>query len=85
LSAVTGNQPNRTPKMSWAKLPITKTGIEMTSSVLTVTRLSANFPRLIPASIPAEIPITISTMIAITASLIVVGKRIASSWATEFP
>ena len=69
MGAVTGNQPSRTPKMSWAKLPITKTGIEMTSSVLTVTRLSANFPRRIPASIPAEMPITISMMIAITAEL----------------
>ncbi len=53
--------------------------------MLTVTRLSANFPRRIPARIPAEIPITISMMIAITASLIVVGNRMASSWATEFP
>ena len=44
--------------------------------MLTVTRLSANFPRRIPARIPAEIPITISMMIAMTASLIVVGKRI---------
>ncbi len=71
--------------MSWARLPMTKTGMEITSSVLTVTRLSANFPRRMPASIPAEMPMTISMMIAIRASLIVVGQRMASSWATLLP
>ena len=77
--AVTGNQPSFTPKMSWARLPITNIGMEITIRVLTVTRLSTNFPRRIPARIPAEIPITISMMIAIKASLIVVGNRMASS------
>ena len=56
--AVTGNQPSRTPKISWAKLPITKMGIEIRNSVLTVTRLSMNFPRRMPASTPAVMPIT---------------------------
>ena len=42
--AVTGNQPSRTPKISWATLPMTKIGMEIRNSVLTVTRLSMNLP-----------------------------------------
>ena len=84
-STVTGNQPSFTPKISWARLPITKIGMEIRTSVLTVTRLSTNLPRRMPASTPAEMPITISMMIAIRASLIVVGQRMASSSATSLP
>ena len=29
--AVTGNQPSRTPKISWAKLPMTKIGMEISN------------------------------------------------------
>ena len=47
--AVTGNQPRRTPKISWAKLPITKMGMEISTKVLTVTNdvdeLSSPDPR----------------------------------------
>ena len=43
-----------TPKMSWPNCR-NEDVMEMTRSVLTVIRLSANFPRRIPASIPAEI------------------------------
>ena len=83
--AVTGNQPSRIPKTSWAKLPITKSGIEINSRVLTVTRLSMNLPRRMPASTPALMPITVSMNTAIRPSLSVVGQRVASSSTTLLP
>ena len=54
-------------------MPMTKTGVAMTMSELTKIRLSAKPPRRMPATTPAEMPMTISKMIAITASLTVVG------------
>jgi hypothetical protein len=60
--------------MSWSRLPMTKTGMEINEQRADSDEMSRTFPRRMPASIPAEIPITISMMIAIKASLIVVGK-----------
>ena len=71
--AVTGKIGIRTPNRSCSTVPMTKTGVAMTMSELTKIRLSAKPPRRMPATTPAEMPMTISKMIAITASLTVVG------------
>ena len=64
---------------------MTKIGIEITSRVLISTKLSTNRPFRMPARTPAEMPMMISQSTAMIASLIVVGYRMASSWATELP
>ena len=62
-----------TPRASCSTLPITKTGVAMTTSELTSIRLSRKPPRRMPASTPAAMPMTTSKTMAISASFTVVG------------
>ncbi len=66
-------------------VPSTKTGIEITASVLISTKLSMNLPLFSPARTPALMPMTISNMTATAASFNVVGKAAATSEETCSP
>ena len=63
---------------------MTNTGIEITSRVETMTRLSMNLPLRIPPGRRRDADDDLEEM-AMSASLMVVGNRTASSAATELP
>ena len=64
---------------------MTKTGMEMTTSVETRTRLSRNPFLRIPVSTPARTPSTVSNAMAMRASFSVTGYLTLSWSATAMP